>query len=389
MRYILIFFILTSTFCLFAGSSQDIGERIQIDGYTNDWQTDEYLLMDADGNSLEGANDSHWGEYNELTQVRATWDNEYLYLGVDGVCKENNVILFIDIYDDYGITDMTDLRAWQRAFQFYNLSPDFFIGTWDTNTAPQFWRVDEGSRTSVRHANETSGESGTDAVLPLTTAASFDGESRGRALEAKIRLDSLYYNAKRRMENYPLIKILAVLTSGGDNQSGPDVAPDNIGGMSNDGNRIVIIDNYIEINIDSNGDGQADMNVSPASIRTFYMDPPLKANPLKMLSVNFPNGRTFAPTIGSILAMDLTVNRSYEINPTLNSAFFSYEIYNLDGELIGPAPSSDATRSNQEMKFVWDGRDFNSQIVPFGIYIVRFTAATGELSRKEAVVVVK
>ena len=98
---------------------------------------------------MEYPADSYWGEYNDIKQLKVTWDEAYLYLALDACSYDNNVILFIDIYNDYGINDMSNLNAWQRAFKFYNINPDFFIATWDTNNSPQFWKVQEGGSIQV------------------------------------------------------------------------------------------------------------------------------------------------------------------------------------------------------------------------------------------------
>ena len=103
------------------------------------------MLSDDSGNQLESPTDSYWGEYNDIKQIKATWDEQYLYIAVDACSWDNNVMLFIDVNDSYGIEDMSEMNAWQRSFKFYNMNPDFFSGTWDTNDTPQFWQVIYGS----------------------------------------------------------------------------------------------------------------------------------------------------------------------------------------------------------------------------------------------------
>ena len=106
----------------------DLSDRIIIDGYSDDFTLEETILLDPLGNLLESPSDSYWGEYNDVKQIKATWDQTYLYLAVDACSWDNNVMLFIDIYDDYGIQDMSELNAWQRSFKFYNMNQDFFLG---------------------------------------------------------------------------------------------------------------------------------------------------------------------------------------------------------------------------------------------------------------------
>ena len=128
--------------CLIAETSADLSDRIIIDGYSNDFTADEEVVNDIH----ESSSDSYWGEYNDVKGIKVTWDNTFLYIAVDACSWDNNVILFIDVYDYYGIEDMSKVNAWQRSFNFYNINPDNFLGTWDTNDSPQFWKVQEEVR---------------------------------------------------------------------------------------------------------------------------------------------------------------------------------------------------------------------------------------------------
>ena len=141
MQKIISIIALSSISVCFAVTGTDLSNRIIIDGFSDDFTIDEEILSDSLGNLLESPADSYWGEYNDVKQIKVTWDASYLYLAVDACSWDNNVLLFIDIYDDYGIEDMSELNAWQRSFKFYNCNPDFFVGTWDTNDIPQFWKV--------------------------------------------------------------------------------------------------------------------------------------------------------------------------------------------------------------------------------------------------------
>ena len=146
MRKIIPFFVLLSISICFATTASDLSDRLNSHGVisNDDFTDDEKILCDSLGNLLESPADSYWGEDNDVKQIKVTWDNSYLYLAVDACSFNNNVLLFIDIYDDYGITDMSKLTGWQRSFKFYNWSPDFFVGTWDGNEYPEVWYMQEG-----------------------------------------------------------------------------------------------------------------------------------------------------------------------------------------------------------------------------------------------------
>ena len=150
---------------------------------------DEEILTDSLGNLLESPADSYWGEYNDVKQIKVTWDASYLYLAVDACSWNNNVMLFIDIYDDYGIEDMSEVNAWQRSFKFYNWNPDFLVGTWDTNDIPQFWKVQEGGTMQVEQ------------IPTIETSATFDTGNLFGAMEMKIAWEILFFDEEHSLQN--------------------------------------------------------------------------------------------------------------------------------------------------------------------------------------------
>ena len=360
MQKIISIIALSSISVCFAVTGTDLSNRIIIDGFSDDFTIDEEILSDSLGNLLESPADSYWGEYNDVKQIKVTWDASYLYLAVDACSWENNVMLFIDIYDDYGIKDMSEVNAWQRSFKFYNFSPDFLVGTWDTNDIPQFWKVQEGGTMQVEQ------------IPTIETSATFDTGNLAGAMELKISWETLF-DEEDSLQNFPSIKLLSVITSGDDYTSGPDCAPDNLGGMTNDSSQMVVLDNYAEILIDADEDGNPDMNIEPQIQTTFFSDPTLPPTPLLIQDVIFTNGKTFAPTLNEGIHFELATNRTSE---------FTVEIFDLNGKFINYAENT------EPLSWQWDGKNENGNFVPFGIYILRFIAESGEVSHKEAVVVI-
>tara|TARA_Y100000588_G_scaffold393969_1_gene512145 strand:+ start:442 stop:1527 length:1086 start_codon:yes stop_codon:yes gene_type:complete len=356
----IILFIFFHTIFCFATTEANLS-RIIIDGISEDFTNDEAILTNPLGYILESPTDSYWGVYNDVKQIKVTWDSSYLYLAVDACSWNNNVLLFIDIYDDYGIEDMSKLNAWPRSFKFYNWNPDFFIGTWDTNNTPQFWKVQEGGSIQVEQ-NST-----------IETSATFDTGNIYGAMEIKIPWGTLYFDQEHSLSSFPSIKLLAVITSGDDHSSGPDCAPDNLGGMANNSGQIVILDNYAEIVIDEDGDGP-DMNINPQQRTTFLKAPPFEAIPLSIQNVKFVHGKTFAPLLNEEISFELETNRNSE---------FTVEIFDVNGTFINYAINI------EPLHWKWDGRNINDDIVPFGIYILCFIANSSEISHKESVVVIK
>ena len=336
----------------------DLSDRIIIDGYSDDFTIDEELLSDELGNLLESPADSYWGEYNDVKQIKATWDEEYLYIGVDACSWDNNVMLFIDINNTYGIEDMSEVNAWQRAFKFYNMNPDFFAGTWDTNDTPQFWQVEYGGSLQLIQ------------IQSIESYSTFDTGSYDRAMELKIPWSLL----KSNNNSINTIKLLSVITSGDDYSSSPDAAPDNLGGMSNT-SQMVVLDNYIEILVDSDLDGNPDIGVSPQLRTSFYKKPPFESLALSINNVMFENGKVFAPLRNEEIKFTLESNRATQ---------FSVKIFDLNGKYV-----NEAEQRSDILTWFWNGKDKNGNVVPFGIYILRFLSDSNELSHKEAVVVIK
>ena len=364
MKILLIIFLLY-WIILYSETDSDLSSRIIIDGVSDDFTPDENILVDSLGIVLESPYDSFWGEYNDLHQIKVTWDENNLYVAVDGCSWDNNVILYFDIYDDYGIENMRDMNTWVRAFKFYNQSPDFFLATWDTNDNPQFWQLQEGTQTFAEQ-------------VEVEDHATFNTGNLNGSMETGISWSTLYYSDERSMQNYPSIKFVAVLTTGGDNLSGPDAVPDNLGGMSNDSGQICIIDNYAEILIDADGDGNADMGVEPNTRVTYFEVPPVEAIPLEIVKVEFPNGKVFP-----ISQVD---EFSFKVLPNRISQF-QIEIFNLEGKFINYADFVSDVGGDIEYK--WNGQDNKNRDVPFGIYVLRVVSDSEEVSSKKAIVVIK
>ena len=171
------FFLMTSL--AFLMTELDLSNRIVIDGFSEEFTLDEYILSDSLGSLLESPTNSYWGEYNDVKQIKVTWDTTYLYISVDACSWDNNVLLFIDTDNSYGIENMIDLNAWQRSFTFYNFNPNYFIGTWDTNNLPQFWEVQYQSSMHINH------------IQSIESVATFDTGNLNGSMEAKIPWDYL------------------------------------------------------------------------------------------------------------------------------------------------------------------------------------------------------
>lgn len=368
MKKYLLMFITLIPLMLLSETGGDIYDRFVLDGISDEFTEDEFVLMDTAGVDLESDTDSYWGENNDIRQIKVTWDAEYLYVAVDACSWDNNVILYFDIYDDYGLKDQQDLNTWMRNFKFYNLNPDFFLATWDTNTNPQFWMIREGQSKMAEEINSED-------------YASFDTGQQGRSMEAIIPFSSLYYSESRNMQNYPSIKIVALITAGGDYTSGPDCAPDNLGGMAQDSGQTVIIDNYAQILIDADGNGSPDTEgVEPFSRVSYLETPPVEAKPLDITKIEFPEGKGFNRQHEDSIKIRFYTNRLTQ---------FYIDIYNMSGKKVGEAVRTGENIEDNYFDYEWNGIDQGGKSVPYGVYIVRVYSDSGEITRNEAFAVVK
>jgi hypothetical protein len=208
-------------------------------------------------------------------------------------------------------------------------------------------------------------------IQSIETYSTFDTGSLERSMEIKVPWSTLSSSGS----SIQSIKLLALITSGDDYSSSPDCAPDNLGGMTNNPSQMVVLDNYVEILIDKDEDGNPDMNINPQTDASFNERPPFESVPLLIQNVIFENGKTFAPSLDEEIYFVLETNRITE---------FDVKIFDLDGKFIAYADENSGA-----LNWKWNGKNKNGNLVPFGIYILYFITDSGELSHKEAVVVIK
>ena len=251
-----------------AVTGRDLSDRIVIDGITDEWELDESLFQtnEETGGLEESLSDSEWGFNNDLNQIRITWDARFLYVGVNAIIYDNNVVILFDTADG-GMQEMTNLNSWRRNFVFQGIQPDLFLATWDGNTLPQVWGFVGRNQVSQ-----------TDSVQ---TVASFSQGNQNRAMEAAI---PWRFVLGGDVETEPLpggdstvvlpeglesIRVVGVVTAGGDGTGGPDSAPDNLSGHTIDSSVQVTLDNWVEIVIDEDRDQRVDFGANVKSRTSF------------------------------------------------------------------------------------------------------------------------
>ncbi len=392
-----------------AKTARDLSARMNIDGYT-----DEFIARDEDvfgsdpqtGKLQESRTDSKWGENNELYQIRITWDAENLYLAGEGKIWGNNMILFLDTLPDTGIVSMTQLNSWRRNIYFDTFArykgdefePDVFGATWDTNTNPRFLTFLDNGQVDDRQVGPE-----------FSASASFNQGNDGRAMEMAIPWRNVFGGLKGRgtrdtaivlgdgthivAHRMPLgvhsVKLCAVVTGGADGTGGPDSAPDNLGGHTDNGNDAIQLDNYALIDLDQiddtglgNGgpDGIPDWDVKPLTRVTFRYPPPIESQRFKLndLTIDRPvlapdraQKVRFHARVEPKLNPDQPIDRSRKVTISAN-------VYDLNGHQVRHLITQWTTLAihfdedlDSNPQAQWDGRDDSGRIVPAGIYILR------------------
>ncbi len=410
-----------------AATAPDLTERILIDGNSTDFsREDEFVfgetLTDLDGDGSlerilqERPDDSRWGFNNDINQIWISWDAENLYVAVDGIAWDNNIILLFD-YRNGGLEKMTELNAWRRNFVFSNnFFPDFFMATWDGNTTPQTWRA-SGANTVTQIDNTL-----------FETVATFAQGAQGRSMEARIPWTVFFpellvraYDERTGDSTYVLpngldpahtIRFAAVLTAGGDGTGGPDSAPDNFGGHTTEASDLVTVDNYAIVPLDityylsSTGeqslfpdsstvdsvvaDGLPDLDGVAVSRRVSF----LAAPPLFGVRFTISEIVLIRPVVSP--EEDLPLEFTFLVDPPSGDEFrnvdLTAEVYDLQGQLIKTLYRNEQ-RSIVEYAVPeddqWDGRDERGEMVPGGIYVLRLVIEPGQNSSNKAFSVIR
>jgi hypothetical protein len=387
--------LLLGTPLLFADSAAvteiDLSDRLMIDGVTDEWALDESIfqtsfVLDESDSLVEVAeepiNDSKWGFFNDINQVRVSWDARFLYVAVDAIIWGNNIILLFD-YQPGGMSEMTNLNSWRRNFVFQGFDPDLFLATWDTNTLPQLWTV-VGPR-DVRQFDATE----------FQTVASFDQDNINRSMEAAIPwefvlgedagpvFDPAYADSVFVLPNrVDTLRVVCVLTAGPDGTGGPDSAPDNLNGHTIESSDEVQIDNWANIRLDLDGpeglpDRVPDFGVSVRDTTrfSFRVQPPVPGLRLEIRDITFTNGAVISPEQSGKL--DFTFRLLPEVIPEKQKdrpVKFSADVFNLKGDRVRSIYRDEFRRASEpldRLRDSWDGRDDQGRIVEGGVYILR------------------
>jgi hypothetical protein len=411
-----------------AAPQSDLTERIAIDGFSADFDSTETLFGINDefvkngqrcvpGGAPpcpleEATSDSQWGFFNDVNQIHVTWDAEFLYVAVDGITWNNNLMLFFDVTRQNrsdlgpGLPNMVNVNSWRRNITFANgFEPDFFLATWDGNSTPQIWTYQ-----SPRVVNQLSASA-------FRTAATFSSNAEGRAMEAAIpwpvvfQRDSVVVSSAYGdtvpviPPGFDMLRMVACVTAGGDGTGSPDSAPDNFSGFQVDGNAPALLDNFVQIPLDlldaagaPNPDRVPDL---PGAGQTFTVDlqsrtdflqrPPIAGVAFSLADLDILHG-VVAPERGRDLEFRIALDqRLSETDAEGRTVSVTAEIYDLRGErrrvLFEATRFAVLDLSRDAVR--WDGRDQQGRIVEGGIYVLRVMLEPGQDQVRRSFAVVR
>ncbi|MBN1898569.1 MAG: hypothetical protein JW827_07300 [Spirochaetes bacterium] len=350
-----------STGQLISRSADNKSSQITIDGISSDFdiESDQILLSpDLTGIFHESENDSRWGTGNDISRIKLTWDRQYLYVSLDGSCADNSMILYFDTGQTNGINTVSSLNAWRRIISFENISPDFFLASWDGNDTPQFWKI---------LSEENAAEKTWDIQSKATFQGSFDG-----AMEAKIPWNVLYSRGDFNIITNAVLKIVGAVVAG-DDRSGPDGAPDPSDTLPADSIIPIILDNFLIITLDNDTNGLPDIGVGIRDNTTVAINvTALKFQPLEIRNVQVDH-KSFSPN-------DDGVNDSVAIRYLLSKdARVTARIYHIEGKLISTLQDN-ASLTGGYQSLEWLGTDDRGVKQHSGLYLIHIKAKSMGIS---------
>lgn len=346
----------------------DLGTRIRIDGQVTEYTDDEWIL---DGTTVfrESGRDSRWGASNDISRIAATWDEQFLYIAIEGSIHDSRLMTFLE-YTGNGVPDMISAGPIRRNIEFFGILPNIVIqasrASLDASVAlvsilDPLRYLDPGGYTS-RYYQPARGPGAMEIALPWSQVFPEAG----------------------------YLKLLACVTGGAGTGAG-DAAPDPSERLSANHQALAHLDNAITLPVDDNGDGLPDMGVMPRAAVSFQFDQqaPAAADGEVILRLE---QSSFAPDEGEVLRFK--VDATSASDPV--TWYVSAEVYSVTGERVRVLfrDESRVFQSGVEPPWdQWDGRDDRGEAVRGGVYVLLVTGGaspgTASSSAKQSAAVVR
>ncbi len=315
--------------------------KITIDGFfdTTEWKPYTLIVDDPD-------DDSEWHPpeqplMNELYGIRVDWDEDFIYIGINGQIQSNSWILYFDT-DPGGMngeTDLTAIDTWERGTTFTasGFRADFQYGCYQHQggfDSDSFFSIDSPTATTAL----------TDSII--SAFDSFHNYGTDGGSEMAIPWHVLYGLGPGQVPpNAELSLVCSICWDPEpDGELGGDSAP------SNTSAALPVIDAAYTLTIDHDGDGLPD------------------------------EGATGVPEDGAVASESrLLGNRPNPFNPMTEIAYMiagrsaraTLEIYDPAGRLV--TTLVDGVVEAGERRVTWDGRDERGERLASGVYFAKLT----------------
>jgi len=330
-----------------ATTAHDLSARIVVDGRIGEYEDDEWVL-DEFSSPAESPGDSRWGSDNEVRRVAVTWDDARLYLAVDCVTLDSELILWLDAAAG-GIRGMQSLPNFRRNVVFSGFAPDLLLVA----------RPESEEPTAIRLRSDGAPELLETDVLD---ARFVQFATEGGALEVAIPWALLEPAGG-------VIGLLAAI-SGGTGAGCGDAAPDPSAPLETPQNAIAYLDRALHMTFDGDADGSPDVGVSPRDLAVVEAAGPVVAAHDVSIGVRV-DVRSFAPDRGE--SVSFTLRRDSE--EAVSTVYVSSRVYSLSGELVrvlfeDEPRAFDVAEGPPLPEDSWDGRDGGGNVVPGGVYVI-------------------
>ncbi|MDH3215698.1 MAG: hypothetical protein OEN01_05320 [Candidatus Krumholzibacteria bacterium] len=354
----------------FATTSQDLRSRIKIDGDVSDFEDDEWIL-DAFTVFPEAGDDSRWGADNDVQRIGLTWDFFNLYIAVPAVTVSSTLMLFLDVGCG-GVNDLRNAGDFRRNIEFSANSPNVLIKVTHLFEPPQLAILDCDNPINV--------------IDPGLYQGTYDQEgTTGGALEVAIPWELLPgfergASGVTVSEESHSLRVLAVVT-GGLGMGAADAAPNPSVVLENDSTRLAILNNFVQLPLDSAGNGSLAIGVSPRAVASYAVARLEDTREILPLQVHLQR-KLIAPGEGTSLDFLISLNPPQYTQ----SVYVSGRIYSASGRLLRNLFNDEPLiLSGGGVTKSWDGRDGHGNIVPGGIYVLAVSGGVGKNSSKKTV----
>lgn len=345
---------------VFGTTAPDLSSRVVSDGIISPGEYEPDELLSQFPLSPEADNDSKWSvDGAELTSLYLTWDRQNLYLAVEGNLVARTILLVADDGTG-GVATLEGIEPLNRRIDFRGFETRFA------------WTVAPGSG-RWRGLGLVAGPVFEDLEIPAG-AVRFPIQGGPGAAEITIPLASL------GAAGNPLDLRLAVMITGARATGAADLIPDTFVDLSSDSTATSVVDRIFGVGVDSDGDGAADVGVSPLQATRVLSSSTGPSQRPAIAGIDVDR-KSFSPDLGQVLSFLPRFDKEIAGEPVLLTA----RVYARNGNAIRTlfVDRPFLTATGQATLDPWDGATDSGETAPGGVYVlvVEVTGSTVTLSR--------